>query len=43
MRTKHHQSIYRPRQLDWRWIDRYRELDGYDAYWWCVFANVITY
>ena len=24
MRTEH--------QLDWRWVDRYRELDGYDAY-----------
>src|SRR6266566_9257466 len=21
-------------QLDWRWVNRYHELDAYDAYWW---------
>jgi len=31
-----------PRQLDWRWIDRYRKLDGYDAYWWWTPAGPFT-
>jgi tetratricopeptide (TPR) repeat protein len=26
-------------QLDWRWIERYRELDAYDAYWWWAQAG----
>lgn len=26
-------------QLDWRWVDRYRELDAYDAYWWWAQAG----
>ena len=29
-------------QLDWRWVDRYRELDGYDAYWWWAWAGPFT-
>jgi hypothetical protein len=28
-----------PQQLDWRWIERYRELDAYDAYWWWAHAG----
>ncbi len=26
-------------QLDWRWVDRYRRLDAYDAYWWWAQAG----
>lgn len=29
-------------QLDWRWIERYRELDAYDAYWWWAQAGPFT-
>lgn len=31
-----------PRQLDWRWVQRYRELDAYDAYWWWAYAGPFT-
>jgi tetratricopeptide (TPR) repeat protein/transcriptional regulator with XRE-family HTH domain len=27
------------RQLDWRWIKRYRDLDAYDAFWWWAQAG----
>ena len=27
------------RQLDWRWINRYRDLDAYDAFWWLAQAG----
>jgi hypothetical protein len=26
-------------QLDWRWVERYRALDAYDAYWWWAQAG----
>jgi tetratricopeptide (TPR) repeat protein len=26
-------------QLDWRWIERYRDLDSYDAFWWWAQAG----
>jgi tetratricopeptide (TPR) repeat protein len=26
-------------QLDWRWIQRYRDLDAFDAYWWWAQAG----
>jgi hypothetical protein len=26
-------------QLDWRWVDRYRQLDAYDTYWWWAQAG----
>ncbi len=29
-------------QLDWRWVERYRRLDSYDAYWWLAYAGPFT-
>jgi transcriptional regulator with XRE-family HTH domain/tetratricopeptide (TPR) repeat protein len=29
-------------QLDWRWIERYRTLDAYDAYWWWAQSGPFT-
>ncbi|MBV9020409.1 MAG: tetratricopeptide repeat protein, partial [Ktedonobacteraceae bacterium] len=29
-------------QLDWRWVERYREIDAYDAYWWWSQAGPFT-
>ncbi len=29
-------------QLDWRWVERYRQLDSYDAYWWLAYAGPFT-
>jgi hypothetical protein len=29
-------------QLDWRWIERYRQLVAYDAYWWWAPAGPFT-
>jgi hypothetical protein len=29
-------------QLDWRWIEHYRELDAFDAYWWWAQAGPFT-
>jgi hypothetical protein len=29
-------------QLDWRWIERYRPLVAYDAYWWWMPAGPFT-
>jgi transcriptional regulator with XRE-family HTH domain len=29
-------------QLDWRWVERYRELSAYDAYWWWAHAGPFT-
>ncbi len=26
-------------QLDWRWVERYRELASYDTYWWLTWAG----
>lgn len=26
-------------QLDWRWVERYRNLDAFDAYWWWAQAG----
>jgi tetratricopeptide (TPR) repeat protein len=31
-----------PHQLDWRWVERYRELDAYDAYWWWAHTGPFT-
>ncbi|HYU74503.1 MAG TPA: tyrosine/phenylalanine carboxypeptidase domain-containing protein [Ktedonobacteraceae bacterium] len=31
-----------PHQLDWRWVERYRELDAFDAYWWWAHAGPFT-
>lgn len=29
-------------QLDWRWVERLRELDAFDAYWWWAHAGPFT-
>ncbi len=29
-------------QLDWRWVERYRELSAYDTYWWWAQAGPFT-
>ena len=29
-------------QLDWRWVERLRELDAFDAYWWLAHAGSFT-
>ena len=29
-------------QVDWRWVERYRQLDAYDAYWWWAQAGPFT-
>ncbi len=29
-------------QLDWRWVERYRELSAYDAYWWLAHTGPFT-
>ena len=29
-------------QLDWRWVERYRELASYDTYWWLTWAGPFT-
>ncbi len=29
-------------QLDWRWVERYRELASYDSYWWLAHAGPFT-
>jgi hypothetical protein len=29
-------------QLDWRWIERYRQLCAYDSYWWLTWAGPFT-
>ena len=29
-------------QLDWRWVERYRHLSAYDAYWWWAHAGPFT-
>jgi len=29
-------------QLDWRWVERYRELASYDSYWWLTWAGPFT-
>jgi len=29
-------------QLDWRWVERYRELAAYDSYWWLTWAGPFT-
>jgi Domain of unknown function (DUF1704)/AAA domain/Tetratricopeptide repeat len=33
------QSTTTQYQLDWRWIERFRELDAFDAYWWWAQAG----
>jgi transcriptional regulator with XRE-family HTH domain/tetratricopeptide (TPR) repeat protein len=36
----HRQATISPRyQLDWRWVERYRELAAYDSYWWLTWAG----
>ena len=29
-------------QLDWRWVERYRQLDSFDSYWWLAPAGLFT-
>jgi len=29
-------------QLDWRWIEQYRELASYDGHWWLAYAGPFT-
>jgi tetratricopeptide (TPR) repeat protein len=29
-------------QLDWRWVERFRELDAFDTYWWWAHAGPFT-
>ena len=29
-------------QLDWRWVERYRELASYDGHWWLASAGPLT-
>lgn len=29
-------------QLDWRWVERYRELSSYDSFWWLTPAGPFT-
>ena len=29
-------------QLDWRWVERFRELESYDSYWWLTWAGPFT-
>ncbi len=36
------QSAPHPFQLDWRWVERYRSLSAYDAYWWLAHAGPFT-
>lgn len=31
-----------PYQLDWRWVERYRELASYDGHWWLTAAGPLT-
>jgi tetratricopeptide (TPR) repeat protein len=42
MEIKHTRHSPHPYQLDWRWVERYRELDAYDAYWWWASAGPFT-
>jgi len=35
---RHHAALPE-HQLDWRWIQRYRDLDAFDAYWWWAQAG----
>jgi tetratricopeptide (TPR) repeat protein len=36
------QSVTSHYQLDWRWIERYRELCAYDNVWWLTWAGPFT-
>lgn len=42
MEIEQMQRSSHPHQLDWRWTDRYRQLDAYDAYWWWTPAGSFT-
>ncbi len=42
MEIGHARNSSHPYLLDWRWIERYRELDAYDAYWWWAQAGSYT-
>jgi DNA-binding SARP family transcriptional activator len=36
-------SVLSPQhQLDWRWVERFRELVTYDSYWWLTWAGPFT-
>jgi hypothetical protein len=35
-------SSFHLHQLDWRWVERYRELCTYDSYWWLTWAGPFT-
>ena len=39
IKQAHHWAASPSRQLDWRWIERYRDLDAYDAFWWWAQAG----
>jgi len=43
MEIEQSQRSSHPNQLDWRWVERYRELDAYDAYWWWASAGPFTH
>ncbi len=36
------QAISPKHQLDWRWVERYRQLDSFDSYWWLAPAGPFT-
>ncbi len=42
MEIEQSQHSSHPNQLDWRWIERYRTLSAYDAYWWWAQADPFT-
>ena len=38
----HPKTTFPHHQLDWRWVERYRELSAYDTYWWWAQAGPFT-
>jgi tetratricopeptide (TPR) repeat protein len=36
------QAVSPQHQIDWRWVERYRELVSYDSYWWLTWAGPFT-
>lgn len=38
----HRQAVSPQHQIDWRWVERYRELVSYDSYWWLTWAGPFT-
>jgi hypothetical protein len=37
-----HQATVPQHQLDWRWVERYRQISAYDSYWWLTWAGTFT-